>query len=176
MAKKQRNVSRPERRALCPGSFDPITRGHLDVISRAAGLFDRLYVAVAASATKRPLFTLAERVRLARRELVSFGNVEVMSFDGLTVDLAARLGAGWIVRGIRSGEDASRELAMAQSNRLCGPEEIHTVFLPASPHVAFVASSLVREIAALGGSLEPFVTGRVAAALRKKFSRRGAGP
>jgi pantetheine-phosphate adenylyltransferase len=158
-----------------PGSFDPVTRGHLDVIDRAAGLFERLVVAVVENPGKEPLFRPEERVALLRQELSGRPAIEVVSFRGLTVDLARSLGAGWIVRGLRSAEDAAAELPMALSNRHCGEAPIETVFVPAGAEVAFIASRLVREIAAAGGRLEPFVTPAVEAALRRKFAVKGAG-
>ena len=169
------------RHALYPGSFDPVTRGHLDVIVRAARLFDRVFVAVIENPSKSPLFRAAERVELLEREIrreigreiagkLGKGRaVEVFSFTGLAVEAAARAGAAWIVRGVRSEADAAYELPMARSNRLCGSREIETVFIPASPEVSFISSTLVREIAARRGKLSPFVTRGVEKALRGKF-------
>ncbi len=162
--------------AVYPGSFDPPTRGHLDVIERALRLVDRLVVAVVANPGKSPLFTLEERLDLVREamgELDGAERVEVVSFEGLTVDLAHRLGARWLVRGIRSAADAAAELPMALSNRRCGAVEIDTLFLPASAEVAFVASRLVREIAREGGRLDAFVTPVVERALREKLGQGG---
>lgn len=158
-----------ELRGLSPGSFDPVTRGHLDVIFRAARLFTRLFVGVIENPSKRALFTLEERVALLGSELHGRSGIEVVSFSGLAVDAAARCGAAWIVRGIRSAEDAAYELPMAHSNRLCGSREIETLFLPARPEVAFISSTLVREIASQKGKLEAFVTPGVEEALRRKF-------
>ncbi len=165
------------RHALYPGSFDPVTRGHLDVIERAARLFDRVSVAVIENPSKSPLFSAPERVELLEREIgreiagkLGKGRaVEVFSFTGLAVEAAARAGAAWIVRGVRSEADAAYELPMARSNRLCGSREIETVFIPASPEVSFISSTLVREIAARRGKLSPFVTRGVEKALRGKF-------
>ncbi|MBI4606763.1 MAG: pantetheine-phosphate adenylyltransferase [Planctomycetes bacterium] len=155
--------------AICPGSFDPVTRGPLDVIGRAARLFDRLHVAVIETPAPAALFTAEERVALLREELKGLSTVEVFRFDGLTVAAAAAKGAGWIVRGLRSEGDLAYELPMAHTNRLCGEREVETVFVPASPAVAFISSSLVREIAARRGKLDPLVTPRVAEALRRKL-------
>ena len=163
-----------ERRALYPGSFDPVTRGHMDVIERASRLFDRLFVGVVENPSKQALFSLEERVGLLRGEVAHLRNVDVVSFSGLTVDLAARLGARWIVRGLRSPADADGELAMAHTNRHSSSSQVETVLLPASHEVAFIASSLVREIAAGGGRLAALVTPGVEKALRRKFpGRRG---
>lgn len=156
--------------ALYPGSFDPVTRGHLDVIWRAGKLFERLYIGVIANPTKTPLFGVEERVELIRKELGGNKQVEVVSFEDLTVQAAARVGAAWIVRGVRSAADTAYELPMAHSNRFCGEKEIETLLLPASPQVSFISSTLVRQIAAGKGSLSPFVTEAVEEALRRKFA------
>jgi pantetheine-phosphate adenylyltransferase len=164
------------RKALYPGSFDPVTRGHLDVIARAARLFDRLYVGVIENPGKTPLFTPEERVRLLERELAGSPAIEVVSFTGLTVAMAASLGAGWLVRGLRSEADAAYELPMARSNRLCGEAEVETIFIASAPDVAFISATLVREIAARGGRLTPFVTPAVEEALRRKAGRAAQRP
>jgi pantetheine-phosphate adenylyltransferase len=163
-----------DRKAVCPGSYDPVTWGHLDVIARAARLFDSLHVAVVANPSKSALFSLEERLALLRRELEGLDvprKLEVVSFSGLTVDLARRLGARWILRGLRSSEDAGYELPMALSNRRAGVVEVETVFLAASPETAFISSTLVREIAANRGELTAFVPPAVEKALRGKFPR-----
>jgi pantetheine-phosphate adenylyltransferase len=157
-------------RAIVPGSFDPVTRGHLDVIRRAARLFDRLVVGVLQNPGKSALFSVEERLALLRAELADIAAIEVLEFGGLAVHLAARHEARWIVRGVRSAEDAAAELPMAASNRRCGAQEVETILLPASAEVSFVSARLVRQIAANGGELGPFVTERVAAALRRKFA------
>lgn len=160
-------------KAIYPGSFDPVTRGHLDVIERARGLFDTLHIAVLSNPEKKSLFTPEERIELLRSEtagLAGAGVLEFSSFEGLTARLAAEVEAGWIVRGLRSAADAAYELPMAHSNRRCGDAEIETVFLPAGAGTSFISSSLVREIAAGGGRLEAFVTPGVEAALRGKSS------
>ncbi len=159
--------------ALYPGSFDPPTRGHFDLIERAARLFGRLEVTVITNPEKRSVFSAEERIALLEAGVADTGvadRVRVSSHvDRLTVALAAALGARWIVRGLRSAEDAGYELPMAHSNRRCGPEEIDTVFLPSSAEVSFISSTLVRQIAERGGRLEAFVTPAVEAALREKF-------
>ncbi len=162
--------------AVLPGSFDPVTRGHLDVIRRAARLFRRLHVGIVDNPEKKACFTVAERKALLTgefAELKELQNVDVVAISGLTVQLAADLGARWIVRGLRSAADAAYELPMALSNRRCGEEEFETLFLPTSSELAFISSRLVRQIAAHGGALSAFVTPPVEAALRKKFSSGG---
>ena len=174
MAKKKDATEALKRWALYPGSFDPVTRGHLDVIAGASRLFDQVYVGVVENPSKRPMFSVKERMAWLAREVEAFPNVKVVSFSGLTVDLAAKLNAGWIVRGIRSEADAANELSMARSNRFCGPRPLETIFLPASPEVSFISSSLVREIAARGGKLSAFVTPGVEEALRSKLGSSGS--
>ena len=155
--------------ALYPGSFDPVTRGHLDVIARVARLFDRVHVGVIDNPSKVALFSAAERVASLQAELGEAPNIGVFAFSGLTVAAARKVGALWIVRGVRSAADMDYELPMAHTNRLCGEAEVETVFVPASPQVAYISSTLVREIAARGGKVDAFVTPAVALALRRKF-------
>lgn len=156
--------------ALYPGSFDPVTLGHLDVIGRAARLFDRIVVGVIDNPSKSALFTAEERMAMICRELEGQGDVTVKTFTGLAVEAAAQVGAQWIVRGLRSAADALYELPMAHSNHHCGKVEIETIFVAASPEVSFISSSLVREIAARGGRLGAFVTSAVEDKLREKLT------
>lgn len=157
---------------MFPGSFDPPTAGHLDVVARAALLFDRLVVAVVTNPGKTPLFTPAERVALLTEAVAALGpdaaSVEVVAEEGLLVDVCARRGIGTIVKGVRGGVDLEAELAMARMNRRMGGVE--TVLLPAEPSLADVSSSLVREIARLGGPLDGVVPPGVLAALRARFA------
>ncbi|MBN1443112.1 MAG: pantetheine-phosphate adenylyltransferase [Planctomycetes bacterium] len=162
-----------ERIALFPGSFDPVTRGHLDVIRRAARLFDRLCVGVIANPEKVSCFSAEERVELLRGETADLENVEIRAFGGLTAALAAEIGALWIVRAVRSSGDAAFELPMAWSNRRSTKADVDTLLLPASSDAAFISSRLVRQIAEGGGELGAFVTPAVEAALRRRFP--GAG-
>ncbi len=164
MARQKR--ASEEKVAVYAGSFDPVTRGHLDIIERAGRIFDRMVVAVAVNPTKSALFTSSERVDLLRDELAGCPRVDVQAFEGLVVRLAAKVGARWVVRGIRSETDAAQELPMAQSNRVCGETEIETVFIPSRPELAFISSRLVRDIARWGGDLRPFVTPGVARRLK----------
>ncbi len=165
--REETQMARERRTAVYPGSFDPVTRGHLDLIERGAELFDRLVVAVLVNPEKDPLLTEEERVALIASETSGDRRIEVRSFRGLVVDLAEDVGAGWILRGIRSGDDLAGEVPMALSNRLCGRRRVETVFLPSRPELSFVSSRLVREIARGGGNLKPFVTPRVEKLLKK---------
>lgn len=151
--------------AVYPGTFDPITNGHVDLVQRAARLFDRVIVAVAANPGKAPAFALDQRVGLARTVLSGLANVEVCSFDSLLVDFLHRREASIILRGLRAVSDFEYEFQLASMNRQLAPD-IETVFLTPAEQYAFVSSSLVREIAALGGDVSAFVHPEVVAALR----------
>jgi len=147
--------------ALYPGSFDPITFGHLDVIGRAAGIFDRVVVGVLVNPRKTPLFDLAARIETIREAVGETlgevaGRVEVADFDGLTVDFARRLEAGFIVRGLRAVSDFETELQMAHTNRKLAPG-VDTVFFMTALEHAYLSSSLVKEIAAFGGDVSAMV-------------------
>lgn len=159
-----------ERTAICPGTFDPLTRGHLDLIERAAVLFDRVIVLVAAANSgKEPVFAQAERIELARAALAHLENVQVDGFEGLLVDYARAVGAVAIVKGVRSLDDFPREQQMAMMNRELLPA-IDTVLLVTSPSVQYVSSTLVRQIWALGGDVRRFVPEPVAEALERRRS------
>jgi pantetheine-phosphate adenylyltransferase len=154
--------------ALCPGSYDPPTNGHIDVIRRAAAIFDRVLVSVVENPSKSPLFTTTERIELFRASLADVSNVEYTVFSGLLVDHVADQGIDVVVKGLRTSSDFDYELQMAQMNAsLRGME---TVFIPTSPVWSFVSSTLVREVARLGGSVEELVPAPVAAALKEKLS------
>ncbi|MDH3671547.1 MAG: pantetheine-phosphate adenylyltransferase [Gammaproteobacteria bacterium] len=154
--------------ALYPGTFDPITNGHTDLIRRASRLFDRIVLAVAANPEKTPLFSLEERLSLARKVLVDDNGVSVEGFDDLLIDCVRRHGAGVILRGLRAVSDFEYEFQMAGMNKRLGPE-IETAFLPASERDTFISASLVKEIASLGGNVSEFVHPYVAAALAEKM-------
>jgi pantetheine-phosphate adenylyltransferase len=157
------------RLAVYPGSFDPITRGHEDLIHRGLTFADRIVIAVAASAGKDPLFTLEERVALARNTMGNDSRIEVRSFDGLLVDFVKQIGATLIVRGLRYVSDFEYEYQMALMNRkLAG--EIETVFLVPAFDLTYLSSSLVREVARYGGDVSTLVHPTVLAALKKKFA------
>jgi pantetheine-phosphate adenylyltransferase len=163
-------MAKEERVAVYAGSFDPVTRGHLDIIERGVELFDRLVVAVLVNPEKEPLLPEPERISLLTKELQGEKRVEVRAFRGLVAALALSLKARWILRGLRSEADFSFELPMALSNRLAAGRTVETVFLPARAELAFISSRLVRDIARLGGDLAPFVTPGVAEALRRRVS------
>jgi pantetheine-phosphate adenylyltransferase len=154
--------------AIYPGSFDPFTNGHLDLIERSTHLFDKLIVAVLRNEEKRPLFTVEERQAMLREVLAGYPNVEVDAFDGLLVDFAARKGASVILRGIRAISDYEYELQMALMNRRLHPE-IETVFLLASEAYSFISSRLVKEVAALGGNISGLVPAVIEQRLKQKF-------
>jgi len=155
--------------AIYPGSFDPVTNGHLDLIERASKLFGRLVVTVARNAEKAPMFTLQERVEMLREVTQPFPNVEVDTFDGLLVDYARRLGARVLVRGIRAISDYEYELQMALMNRRLEPQ-LETVFMLPAVEYSYLSSHLVRELAVLGGSLSGLVPPAVEQRLRIKVA------
>ncbi len=142
--------------AVYPGTFDPITTGHVDLIKRASKLFDRVIVAVAASANKVPHFSLSERLAMIVEVIKPWPNVKAISFDQLLVDFAREQGAECILRGVRAVSDFDYEFQLAGMNRAMAPE-IETIFLPASESVAYVSATMVREIMRLGGDVSPFV-------------------
>ena len=153
--------------AIYPGSFDPLTNGHVDIIQRGARLFDRIVVAILLNVEKSPLFTVAERVDIAREVFADNPKVEVDTFDGLLVDYARRKHAGVIVRGLRAISDFEYEMQMALMNRNLNPH-VETVFMmPAEPYT-YVSSRLVKEVAALGGSVTNLVPRLVEERLREK--------
>jgi pantetheine-phosphate adenylyltransferase len=145
-----------KRTAMYPGTFDPITNGHNDLVRRAASIFDRLVVAIAANPNKAPMFSLEQRVEMARSVLTDVHNVEVRGFVGLTVDFARQNGLTVIVRGLRAVSDFEFEFQLANMNRHISPE-IETVFMTPQEQYTFISSTLVREIAVLGGNVSEFV-------------------
>ena len=160
-----------ERIALYPGSFDPMTRGHLDILERACVIFDHVQIGVLENPSKTPLFTLEERVELIR-ESVDGSRVDVGTFAGLTVDYARQVGAVAIVRGLRVTSDFESEFQMTLMNRRLNPD-IHTVFLMTSFSNVFISSSIIKEVFRLGGTIDDAVPPACAAALRRKFPNVG---
>ena len=155
--------------ALYPGTFDPITHGHTVLVQRAARLFDHVIVAVATNASKKPLFTLDERVDLAKKVLQAVDGVSVIGFDILLVECARQHGANVILRGLRAVSDFEYEFQMAGMNRHLAPE-IETVFMTPGEQESYISASLVKEIASLGADVAEFVAPAVQAALAEKFA------
>ncbi len=153
--------------AMYPGTFDPITLGHDDLVRRASRLFDRVVVAIAANPSKEPMFPLDERVELARVSLADIENIEVSGYDGLTVDFARENNLGVIVRGLRAVSDFEYEFQLANMNRHLA-DDVETAFLTPNENFNFVSSSLVREICSMGGDISEFVSPVVNAALIKR--------
>lgn len=154
--------------ALYPGTFDPMTNGHVDLVQRAARRFDHVLVAVAGSGSKTPCFPLEQRIELARTALVDCGNVSVMGFNGLLVRFAREQKASVILRGLRAVSDFEYEFQLASMNRRLAPE-VETMFLTPDEGYTFISSSLVREIASLGGDVSAFVPAAVREALDVRF-------
>jgi pantetheine-phosphate adenylyltransferase len=156
------------RTAIYPGSFDPLTNGHLDVIQRAAKLFDRVIVAVAQNDSKQPLFTLAERLALVKTAIHHLPHVKADSFDGLLIEYAARQKAQAVVRGLRAVSDFEFEFQLALMNRKLN-ENVEAIFMMPKDTYTFLSSRIVKEIARLGGDVSPFVPPHVKTALTKKL-------
>ena len=152
-----------------PGTFDPVTNGHTDLVERASRLFDRVIVAVAVNPDKQAAFPIETRVSLVREVLAHIGNVEVCSFDNLLVDFMHQRDAQVILRGLRAVSDFEYEFQLAGMNRHLAPD-IETMFLTPAEQYAYISSSLVREIASLGGDVTPFVHSKVVAALRGRIN------
>lgn len=157
-------------RAVCPGSFDPVTNGHLDIFRRASALFDELIVATGTNVSKSRLFDPEDRLAMLREACADLPNVTVMGFEGLIVDFCRDVGAQAIIKGLRGGNDYEYELPMAQMNaHLTGVE---TVFVPTTASLGYVSSSLVKEVATLGGDISAFVPTAVLERLNAKLAER----
>ena len=161
-----------KRKAVYPGTFDPITRGHVDLVRRAARLFDHVVLAVADSRAKRPLFTLSERVDIAREALKDLENVSVVGFSGLLMKFAQQQKARIVVRGVRALSDFEYEFQLAGMNRGMYPE-VETVFMTPGEQYMFISGTLVREISVLGGDVRKFVSPYVARRLKAKIKELG---
>lgn len=158
--------------AVCPGTYDPVTNGHLDIIRRASGLFAEVVVCVTAGSVKKsPLFSAEERIAMVEEGVRGFPNVRVTGFNSLITEFAKGLGASVLVKGLRAISDFDYEFQMAQLNRHLAAE-VETVYLPASTHYSFISSSGVREVAAWGGAVDDWVPAHVAVALRARFGSR----
>jgi pantetheine-phosphate adenylyltransferase len=164
-------MSPSPRTGLYPGTFDPITRGHIDIIQRAARVVDRLVIGVAKNSGKGPLFNTATRVKMVKREIGALqheGNIVVMPFDNLLMHFAQKVGASVIVRGLRAVSDFEYEIQMAAMNYRMYPD-IETIFLSATEGTQFIASSFVKEISRLGGDVRPFVSEAIARDIERSF-------
>jgi pantetheine-phosphate adenylyltransferase len=157
-----------QKKVICPGSFDPITRGHLDIIERSAALFPYVIVGVLENPGKKPLFSVAERVEYTKMAVSYLPNVEVRFFDGLLVDFAKNVKADLIIKGLRAISDFEYEFQMALNNKRLAPE-IETMFMMTKNEYSFLSSSVVREIARFGGNIHDLVTPEIEAVLKTKF-------
>ncbi|SHN63597.1 Phosphopantetheine adenylyltransferase [Butyrivibrio hungatei DSM 14810] len=158
--------------AVYPGSFDPVTLGHLDVIQRASAMFDKVVVAVMCNSAKTPLFTLDERVKMLRESVKALNNVEIESFDGLLIDYCKKENIHIVIRGLRAITDFEYELQIAQTNKELSHSMVDTVFLTTSIKYSYLSSSVVKEIASYNGDISPCVSDFVADALYKKYGFR----
>ena len=158
-----------QKTAVYPGTFDPITNGHIDLIRRATHVFDKIVVGIAANPDKQPLFNLEERVQLATAVLTDLPQVEVCGFSGLLVDFARNQHAVAVLRGLRAVSDFEFEFQLASMNRHLDPE-LESIFLTPAEQFSFISSALVREVASLGGDVSQFVHPRVMDALKEKYS------
>jgi pantetheine-phosphate adenylyltransferase len=154
--------------AVYPGTFDPITNGHIDLVARAARVFSKVVVAIAESPHKKPLLSLDERILLSRNELSGVENVEVLGFSNLLVEFVQQLGAGVLIRGLRAVSDFEYEFQLASMNRRLAPN-VETLFLTPDEEYSFISSSLVKEIARLDGDVSGFVSDEVRQAMRRRF-------
>lgn len=157
--------------AVYPGSFDPLTHGHLDILNRAAGIFDRVVIAVIENPSKTPLFSTKERVDMIRESIGEMPRVEVSTFSGLTIDFARKVEARVIVRGLRAVSDFESEFQMALMNRRLEPD-VTTVFIPTSLRNLFLSSSLIKELTAFGGDIAEFVPASVVGPLKERLRSR----
>jgi pantetheine-phosphate adenylyltransferase len=158
-----------ERTAVYPGTFDPITNGHTDLVSRAAKVFPKVIVAIAESPHKKPLFDLQERIELARNEMSALGNVEVVGFNSLLAEFVQQIGASVIIRGLRAVSDFEYEFQLASMNRHLAPD-VETLFLTPDEDFSFISSTLVKEIARLDGDVSEFVCADVQRAMARRFA------
>jgi len=161
-----------QRIAVYPGTFDPITNGHTDLVSRAARVFSKVIIAIAESPHKKPLFTLQERIQLSENQLAHLGNVEVVGFSNLLVEFVQQMGASVIIRGLRAVSDFEYEFQLASMNRHLAPA-VETLFLTPDEDYSFISSSLVKEIARLNGDVSEFVCDEVQQSMRKRFKELG---
>lgn len=157
------------RTAVYPGTFDPITNGHIDLVARAARVFSKVIVAIAESPHKQPLLSLDDRILLSRNELSGLKNVEVLGFSNLLVEFVQQVGAGVLIRGLRAVSDFEYEFQLASMNRHLAPN-VETLFLTPNDEYGFISSSLVKEVARLDGDVSEFVSDEVRQAMRRRFA------
>jgi len=162
----------PNRIAVYPGTFDPITNGHSDLVSRAARVFPKVVIAIAESPHKKPLFSLDERIELTANEMAHLDNVEVVGFSNLLVEFVQQIGASVIIRGLRAVSDFEYEFQLASMNRHIAPK-VETMFLTPDEDYSFISSSLVKEVARLDGDVSEFVCKDVQQAMRNRFRELG---
>ena len=160
----------PSKTALYPGAFDPMTNGHLDIIRRSAGIFDKIVVAVAINPDKNPLLSVEERMEIIRQSTADLTNIEVHQFDGLTVDYAEKISASYLLRGLRAVSDFEYELHLAMMNRTMKPE-VETFFMVPDTRYSFLRSSLVKQIIRMGGNIDAFVPSAAARIVQQKIER-----
>lgn len=153
---------------IYPGSFDPVTLGHCDIITRSSQIFDRLIVGVLKNNAKSPLFSVQERVNMLKKVTIGLANVEIQSFDGLLIDFARRNGANVVIRGLRAITDFEYELQIAQMNRVIAPE-IDTMFLTSNLKYAYLSSSTVKEVARFGGDITAFLHPDIAELVKRRY-------
>jgi pantetheine-phosphate adenylyltransferase len=165
---KQGSIVSDSVTAIYPGTFDPVTNGHTDLVARAARVFDQVVVAIADSPQKTPLFSLEDRITMARNDLRGLDNVSVVGFDNLLIEFAREMGANVLVRGLRAVSDFEYEFQLASMNRHLD-ENIETMFMTPDENYSFISSSLVKEIARLGGDVSSFVSAEVQQALKIEF-------
>jgi len=158
--------------AVYPGTFDPITNGHTDLVTRAAQVFPKVVIAIAESPHKQPLFSLEERISLAENEMAGLGNVEVVGFSNLLVEFVQQIGGSVIIRGLRAVSDFEYEFQLASMNRHIAPD-VETMFLTPDEEYSFISSSLVKEVARLSGDVSEFVCEEVQMAMRRRFAEQG---
>ena len=156
--------------AIYPGSFDPITKGHLDILKNAAGIFDKVIIAVAHNGEKHGFLSVEERVKLIEESIKDIPNTEVDAFEGLTIEYAKKHNAGILIRGLRAVSDFEYELMMAQTNKQLNPN-IETMFFATSAEYSFVSSSMIRELAAFDGDITPFVPEEVSKRVYEKYKQ-----
>jgi len=163
-------VREMEKIALCPGTYDPITEGHRDVINRCARVFDKVIVAVSKSYKKKPVYPLTQRIEFAKKVFKDISNIEVISFDGLLIDVAAKLNVNVIVKGLRAISDFEYEFQMAQINKKLNPE-IETMFLVTNPLYAYLSSSAVKEVANYNGCISGLVPKEIELEIVERFKK-----